>query len=249
MPDQLISTDPNWGLTSTPPPSESSQSLAPVDRMLAAYKEQAQKDADLRANWAANLASRLPQSLQRPGGVALGLLEPAAQIASVLAASPTALAAARNVRDAAAPFADAFIQKKLGMDPDAMNLATTRLRLQAAKSATRTAQGEAKLAAQQEAQAAAEKAAASGVRPPSATRLVLSPQEVSAQQQLQQVAQQRASERGMMYAAGMKPGGTSLDQMRQLVTNGASPYAAAVKVSGGNQRSLQSLLMQWAQNQ
>jgi hypothetical protein len=75
-------------------------------------------------------------------GDALGLATNAAAPSVV----PKAAAAVGTLRETTAPLAEVVLKKKLGMDPDALSLAATKMRLQAARSQTRQARTLAQMA-------------------------------------------------------------------------------------------------------
>lgn len=142
---------------------------------------------------AADFASKFPSSLQRPvamgaelgqeiGANALEMISDPASIAGMLTGPfDAALTALGKVRNAASVPADLIIEsaaRKLGVDPDAMNLAATRMRLQAARARTRISTAQAAMAKQAGAQAppvAAEAPAAAPMSAPAPTAATARP--------------------------------------------------------------------------
>ena len=98
------------------------------------------RDAEQRANWPADMASRLPRPLQAPVAAGLTFLPVAAESAIVASTAPSLLRGAKALREAVSQPADTILDllmKKLGADPTRLELAATRLRLQAARSRLR----------------------------------------------------------------------------------------------------------------
>jgi hypothetical protein len=129
-----------------------------IAALAAKLDAQAAKNAERDANAPADYASRLPRPLQAPVAAGLSMVQPAAEIAGILQGAPAALRAGRAATSLLSHPADVLIDtllKKIGHDPDALELAATKMKLQAARSQTRQGKIAADIAAKTAAQTAA----------------------------------------------------------------------------------------------
>lgn len=150
MSEQQLVTDPNWGAPPPAPPPAAGPKGSERTRVDAAGAIGVDHDAIVHgiADW----ASTLPPKWQAPaaflatlpadmlGSLAEMLSSPeslaAAGAKPTMAAIDSAAAARHSLQKPADIALDALV-KKTGIDPDALDLASTRMRLQAARSRTR----------------------------------------------------------------------------------------------------------------